>query len=364
MLNNQELYRHLCGIENTTDYRVYFYRAAYEYLHKKDCCTLDKIQKDVSKAIQLYEDNTGVTEDTKLCYTILKELLNIDCHTSANYYPMKMYLLSAEILGEMDRAKDSSGMYRKYYYYCNKVQPAKELRDKDSVIVYSFRRYNEYSLQDIINGEITCVHPDKMNDPFDSIANYISKPDRLDKVCHHTQHVKAQSECFKHFTIRSFVANRETYDNDDRILQGKTMWSHYADNHRGLCLKYKLSKDFFHQFDDANNTFTRLIPIEYVDKKISSREALNSDNSFAMKDICWEAEKEVRLLHLSVEQKDHQSISLDTKSSLEEIIFGYCCDENSKKTIEKIAPNGCKLSQMENDDEDIYTLKKYNYSKE
>ena len=360
LFNHPELYKVLCDINDTKDYRVYYHKAAYEYLY------LDKKEeslKNISIAIERFE-KYGTQCDMSLCVEILNQLDNILIKTNINHYLSKMYLLAAELQGEIRDKEKSKDLYLKYYYYCNIVGIANEIRDKESVIVYSFRKYSEYSLQDLINGTITCIHPSKMNDPFDSIANYISKPSRLSKNCNKENHIMPQSECFKHFTIRAFSANRLTYSEDDIILFDKKMWSHYAYYHEGFCIIYVFKKIFFNKYNYNNYSFTRLIPVNYdIDHPITICEKLNTDNSFAMKDKCWKDENEVRLLHFEKDNADdHQFIKLGNDAYIKEIVFGIRCPKDAKMTIANLYQKKCKLSEIYNEeDKDIYSLKKRDY---
>lgn len=354
---NEVLYNELCKINDSLDYRVYYQKAAYEYLYlQMNELALINIQR----AVELFENPLYCAHvDVNLSSTILNDLDSIQ--DSCPEYITKMYQLAAQLYAQSGKEKEAKALYCKYYYYLNKVKVDASLCGKESAVVYSFRPYNMYSLQDLAKGEITLIDPLKMNDPFDSLARYIAgDSERLKKNCNQRDHVKVQSECFKHFYIRSFIANKKTYSSDISILRNKLMWAYYANGHQGLCLKYRIDKDYFKHFDDSKMSFTRLIPVKYNKerRKISIYEALNTSNAFAFKDKCWEPEKEVRLLHFSPYcDDDHYSIPLDEKVKLEEIIFGFNCNKEARATIAKLAPSGCKLFEMANDEEkDIYTL--------
>ncbi len=369
LFNHPELYKALCNIDDTIDCRVYLHRAAYKYLYldgfyrtKKG---LKNILMDVKKAIRLYQKSKySINIDvSKLGAEVLNQLLNIGLKASSNYV-IRMYQLAAEVYAELGDYDNSLNMYKKFYYLANKVAVSKELQDKSEAIVYSFRGYSIHPIEDLINNEITCVHPSKMNDPFDSIASYLSDQKKLERRCSKKKHVKPQSDCFKHFTIRSFFANRETYSDDDNILFNKLMWSHYADSHKGFCVKYRIKNTAFKQFDDSNEVFTRLVPVKYSSEEISIFETLNTNTSFAMKNSVWYPESEVRFVHFSRDcDEDHSPIMLNKNITIEEVIFGLNCSKDAKRTIDSILKGKCKLSEIYNEEEkDIYSLKKRDYS--
>lgn len=142
----------------------------------------------------------------------------------------------------------------------------------------------------------------------------------------------------------------------------KVMWAHYADNHKEFCIKYKFKKDSFIQIDDMNCSFTRIIPIKYTDENVGIDLTLNTNNSFAMKDICCKYENEVRLLHFEGNSNEKfYGVKLGNSISMDEIIFGYKCSEEVKRTIASLVKGKCKLSEIYNEDGNIYALKKKAY---
>ncbi len=358
--SNKAFYNKIQKI-NVDDYRLYFMKAACEY-HQK--LSITKAKDNIDKALSMMDDNIKLDNATVM--SVMDSINTAVFHPSffdsfdKNYY--RIYQLAAEIYAEMGFDEQSRDFYKTYYFEANRVKPNKEIRDKDYIILYSFRKYSDYSLQDLKKNEITCVRPSKMNDPFDSLANYICDPTRLVLVCDKEKHIVPQSQTFDHFTIRSFVANRKNYEEDDRIVFNKVMWAHYADCHKGFCIKYKFKRDSYVQFDEEKCSFTRIIPVKYTDMKIGIDTKLNTDNSFAMKDMCWEYENEVRLLHFEGNcGEDHYSIKLGNDVSIEEIIFGIRCPEDAKRTIANMVSKKCKLSEIYNGDCNIYNLMKRGY---
>ena len=358
--SNRDFYNKIQKLD-VNDYRLYFMKAACEY-HQK--ISITKAKDNIDKALSM-KDKKLKLDDITIMSVIDSINTTVSCPNYFDYFDRRTFLiyqLAAEIYAEMGFNKQSRGFYITYYFEANRVKPDYDIRDKDCIFLYSFRKYSEYSLQDLINNEITCVHPSKMNDPFDSLANYIGDPTRLNMVCNKENHIIPQSQAFEHFTIRSFVANRKTYEEDDKIVFNKVMWAHYADCHKGFCIKYKFKKDSFIQIDDTNRSFTRIIPIQYTDENVGIDLTLNTNNSFAMKDICWKYENEVRLLHFEGNNNEKfYGVKLGDCISMDEIIFGYKCSEENKKTIANLVKGKCKLSEIYNEDGDIYTLKKKEY---
>lgn len=366
VFRNNAFYNRIRNLE-IDDYRLYYMKAACSYFQE----SAKKIAKEhIEKALSMIESDMKIGLNCLGCIKINDEKILNALMVPQSFCQLldvkeySVFQLAAEIYAELNDYDNSLNMYKKFYYMVNRVAVSKELQDKSEAIVYSFRNYNTYSLEDLINDQITCIHPNKMNDPFDSIASYISNPDILKELCTKEKHIKSQSDCFKHFTIRSFFADRKTYENNDNILFEKLMWSHYADSHKGFCVKYRIKNNAFKQFDDNSETFTRLVPVEYTNMEINIYERLNTDNSFAMKNSVWKHENEVRLVHFLRDcDLDHTSIQLNDDIILEEIILGLNCTKDARKTIAKIVDGKCRLSEIYNDNgKNIYSLKKRDYS--
>ena len=56
------------------------------------------------------------------------------------------------------------------------------------------------------------------------------------------------------------ISSFSHFSDEEELLENTTMWSHYADNHRGFCVKYKL--DFEHS-DFREILLCGLFPVRY-----------------------------------------------------------------------------------------------------
>lgn len=274
----------------------------------------------------------------------------------------RVYELAGELYAIKGDEKNSLYYYQKYQYHLNqkRVEKEKEKYPQDKFILYSFRRYNEYSLSDLINNEITFGSPSVMNDPFDTIVINWSRDKNLNEVCEEKTHIPLFSESFDFYRIRSFVGNEDFTDYDE--IYGKIlMWSHYADCHKGFCIKYELSKDYvFHQNDD-NHSMRILIPIEYSKKKqLLSKKSINYIDAFETKAKVWEYENEKRLLSYNTQSNSpFMSEKLDANSRISEIVFGFNCPKTTITTIQELFKSNKEIRffKMDIDNStDIYTL--------
>lgn len=353
---NESLYNAIKELKINDDFRYYYLLAHSIYILKKD---IRQAEENISLCIKLlekqdvhriYPNDCMRTEDFMAEFVELKE--------------SQIYFLAGEIYAVSGNYAESLKCYQKYQYWTEQVNN-KELSEKESIIVYSFRRFNEYSLSDLINNEITVCHPSVMNDPFDSIANLWSTESNLNNICTEEQHISSYSKSFQYFRIRSFVANKVTYDTDDNILKKILMWSFYANEHKGFCIKYRLSKHFIRQEKNTDYCNLRMIPVKYDNTFcLEGTQNITTSNSFALKNKVWEYEDEVRLLSYNIKSESKFlgiSLSEDEScmSKIEEITFGLLCPEEHKKVIKNIIQNysnNILLREIYRTDKNIYDL--------
>ena len=267
-----------------------------------------------------------------------------------------IYTLAGEIYSILELDNEALKYYQRANYY--KLFLKTEIENRSYVYLYSFRSFNVYSLSDLINNEITLSPSKNMNDPFDSIINLWGTKELLKKTCKEHKHIKNLSKSFDYFRIRSFCNGNTT-----RALKNILMWSHYADNHRGYCIKYKLSKHFIKQ--DENDSFEHMFlkPIIYRKDKvdISEMTTINTDLAFATKHESWKYEKEVRLIVYNPNKEDaFYGIPLDKDSCIEAIYFGCRCEQKTINTIKNLfskSDTPPKFYQMKLDRTDVYHLK-------
>lgn len=111
--------------------------------------------------------------------------------------------------------------------------------------VFSFRPFSKYALKDICLNEITLCNPSLFNDPFDTVfphwIDYTLGKLKGGRSCAY-KHQLIMKDTFKSMKARSLVLAPE---GNVRKLP-KLMWAHYADEHKGFCIKYKIDKDFFY----------------------------------------------------------------------------------------------------------------------
>lgn len=340
------------------DSRIFYLKAHHCY---KKLGNPEEAKAYIDKSIEAIplrkEDIFSIVEDSRFRYVSLGNGIAVPVGVT-NKQISNIYTLAGEIYSILELDNEALEYYKRALYYKTFVKT--DMEKKDYVHLYSFRRFNEYSLSDLINNEISVSPSKNMNDPFDSIINLWGSEEQLKETCKEHKHIKNLSRSFDYFRIRSFC-NGDTED----ALNSLLMWSHYADEHRGYCIKYKLSKHFIKQ--DENDSFEHMFlkPIIYrkdEDKvDISEMTTINTDLAFATKHESWGYENEVRLIVYNPNKEDaFYGIPLDKDSCIEAIYFGCKCDPKTINTIKNLfskADIPPKFFKVYSESKDVYQLK-------
>ena len=198
-------------------------------------------------------------------------------------------------------------------------------------IIFKFERINKNLLKSLVNSELYFAHPDRLNDPFDcrvdilsALENAISRASgptcnelgQLRKIISSMNMAKLKTD-LENMGVCSFSLE----------LENTLMWSHYADNHRGVCLTYKFPKSFF---EKTANEILGIVDVDYGLNPLSDwflQEALRHisleefvrdliKKGLTVKAKLWEYEKEVRILRMQ------EGVQVIDKQYLKQICFG------------------------------------------
>ena len=228
-------------------------------------------------------------------------------------------------------------------------------------IVYRMRQVNRFLFDSLINSQIWFSNPQDFNDPFDCdinmkiqnstqsqmqayFENHLKKlfnKAELEKI--NTQNISQQefelliNKAAKKVTQRKGLAC--FMSNCDNLL----MWSHYADSHKGVCLKFDILEDTSLFSPAKRVAYNRDYP-EY-DYLTNKNDFVNQ--MFFTKSEEWSNEGEVRVL------KDKKGNYDFKPKSLKEVIFGCKIADNDKQTLTKVIKTyypGCQLKQAVKND--------------
>lgn len=267
----------------------------------------------------------------------------------------RIYSTAGQYYADIDNFEKSQEYYNKSMYDMIHLKPPVE----GNATVYSFRSVSLHSFFDLIEKTITVVHPKKMNDPFDSLFMLWASAENLGSRCVNQNHIPTFCKSFQYFKIRSFVGN-QGMTSDDGIVQKVRMWSHYADNHAGYCIKYKLSANMVKKRDKSDSSHWFLKPIHYLEEGENVdliNDKMDTTKLLATKAAEWKSEDEVRFIYYDTTcEEDFKQIPLDDESRIEAIYFGYKCSVANMRRIMNALGEDVRYYKMKHNLSSIYTL--------
>lgn len=335
------------------DFRLYYHKA---YFYNQQNNILEA-KNNINKAIALipYIKDNGINyvENGQNLYGRNENGLLYCICLNLNSQLADLYLCAGEVYAKNRFDKESLSFYQKAQYYLSFLKADFE---GEAVYVYSFRRINEHSLEDLEKNQITVSPSNLMNDPFDSVINLWAEEEHLKNTCKDEKHAKTYAQSFKYYRIRSFA-----YGEEESILNNTLMWAHYGDEHKGFCIKYKLSNNFIKQLPNDKFEHMYLKKIEYKDSVIDiDVPTIDSNLAFATKSKKWSYENEVRLIAFNPNKSQpFYGIMLDCGSYIDSIYFGYRCNDKDKNKIRKALGHNVSAPtfwEMKLNKHDIYNM--------
>lgn len=109
------------------------------------------------------------------------------------------------------------------------------------------------------------------------------------------------------------------------------MWAHYADSHKGICIKYKFPSDATVFMSAQKDYITYFKDVEYISdlNKYSSCSSINMKDAFFVKAKSWKYENELRLLCYNPSD-NNDYMSLPMQNCIEAIYFGVKCSKKDR----------------------------------
>jgi tetratricopeptide (TPR) repeat protein len=307
----------------------------YVILNNKGYC-LQKLDK-LEEALETYNDSITAINDCKnyeaYCYrTILLEKLKKDNSEIENSFNKFLDIINNNLSNKnFQRSYDIFSLILLIKNRLNK-KSYEEIIDKmltndfsikikcdiENNSLYNYTSININTIKSILNEQLWLSHTNSFNDPVDpSIKQF-----------------KKYKEDYN-YLLDSIKVGCLTTKKDNTL-----MWSHYADNHRGICIEYDIGK-IYEKDNLIINKVNYNMPI-ITNKSIADNEILEIDNInrlielFSLKSNEWKYEKEYRILYYDKERKK-DGILIDCP--IKSICFGTETSEDDKKLIRKIIKN-------------------------
>lgn len=204
---------------------------------------------------------------------------------------------------------------------------------------FAFKPITNWLYYSLMNGELNISSPTTFNDPFDcpiiqllenendDVAKLISKAYKgcLKIVCFMSNKTLPTSENF---------TRMPKHDGDVPEYLNELMWAHYADFHKGICIKYHFEAEQTKLPKSTNTAVSYFRDVNYRDdiSLIGKDGKINMHDAFFVKSNAWEYENELRYLYFDVNGSgDHQQINIP--NCISAIYFGLRCSDNDRKLI-------------------------------
>ncbi len=209
-----------------------------------------------------------------------------------------------------------------------------------------FRKINKHLLESLVHSEIYFARPDRLNDPFDCRVD-IAKAFEITGSRLHVKRlpllemILSADDFFQDVNAKLATTGVCSFSLE---LDNPLMWSHYADEHRGLCLTYIFPQSFV---DDPANQIHGIEKVVYGDNLLTDwlvqrvpGFGLYEDffpsmimKVLAIKAKKWEHENEVRILRFT-----EGALALD-KRFLKQVVFGLRTPESDISLVRDLLAN-------------------------
>lgn len=232
---------------------------------------------------------------------------------------------------------------KKYIYYLICIRYNISYRPS----AYKFRACNKYLFQSLINENIGLTPPGYFNDPFDTpILELLNNGEDFSQYIRQVYNECLKVSCFSS-NIKLPRENEKTHQiiHNEEKLKGALpeylnglMWAHYADSHKGVCIKYHFPNSFTKSVHNSDGIACCFNDIIYSDSDISQyskKYLINMTDAFFLKGKLWEYENELRFLYFDVNGREGYKV-IKAENCIEAVYFGLRCSEEDKTTIMNI----------------------------
>ena len=194
----------------------------------------------------------------------------------------------------------------------------------DNLKSHRFRPIHKFTIAELVNEEIYFASPLKFNDPFDC---RIDVRRVLENHAVDQKSVELVEKIVREVGVACF-----TYD-----LNNTLMWSHYAQNHEGLCITYEIPEKYIM---DNQDKILGWSPVRYDSQEIEKLLIENKGNPeellktlLSAKSESWKYEQEFRVVSRIT------GVQKIEKEWIRQICFGLNTSKEDVRLIRNIIEN-------------------------
>ncbi|MBD2752621.1 DUF2971 domain-containing protein [Spirosoma validum] len=266
--------------------------------------------------------------------------------------PIPTGLPGLKVIGKIDLNARTDSSQSKTTGSINKMPLTKQLdvlkeieaiRKKIGIpdFIYKYSTINSHFLNSLKNNYLYFNNPSNFNDPFDCSTKLV---DFVGSDHQYTVYLKKLGQ----FNVSDITSDqiqeiKEHYKNAFEEAVGNVgiscfsrsytnilMWSHYAYNHKGVCIEFDYNADkLIHSALDVYYTDT------FFKTDFNEEPEIAIGNMTFAKAVDWQYEKELRIYQVGLNSEEKRKINYN-KKALTKIIFGMKCSEANRQEIVSI----------------------------
>ena len=167
--------------------------------------------------------------------------------------------------------------FKKYVYYSITLSNNESHRP----IAYAFRKCTTFLYQSLINEQLNLSSPTTFNDPFDCpIRVLLNKGNDVSLLVQQAYQNCLKIACFSsniklpyrkeaNNLLSESVSNEKKHRRDKAEYLNELMWAHYADSHKGICIKYNFCNSISQLGGENKNVVAYFKDVRYSNGDMS-----------------------------------------------------------------------------------------------
>ena len=207
---------------------------------------------------------------------------------------------------------------------------------------YAFRPCTKYLYHSLVKEQLNVSSPTQFNDPFDCpILELLNNHgDDISKLLHLAYRYTTKVACFvknDKLPTGDDFRNKPKHESDAPEFLNELMWAHYADSHKGVCIKYRFPNTMTKHPKCGENVLAYFRDVRYSDDVYDTGKDGNitMQDAFFLKSKAWEYENELRYLYFDHEGKTDYA-QVDIPNCVTAVYFGLKCPEEERRFIMKL----------------------------
>ena len=236
--------------------------------------------------------------------------------------------------------------FKKYVYYSITLSSNVSYHPT----AYAFRKCTTFLYQSLINEQLNLSSPTTFNDPFDCpIRVLLNKGNDVSSLVRQAYQDCLKIACFSsnvklpyrkdtNNLLSESVFDEKKHRKDKKEYLNSLMWGHYADSHKGICIKYRFNHSISLLGSENPNIVAYFKDVKYSNgdmSKYSNKDSITLEDAFFLKGKQWEYENELRFLYYDLNGNSDYG-TIDIPNCIEAIYFGLKCSNKDKETIQNI----------------------------